>query len=81
MPFSNCFLSPPNVGNTYSSKWQSEIWTVNKFHFDNSRYFIIERELYPTYILNCIWEPIIVPFGGENIYTTLKNSYMRILGH
>ena len=49
----------------------------------SSRYFIIEGESYPTYILNRLWGPIIVPFGGQiETYTPhLQNSYMRILGH
>jgi len=47
---------------------------VNKSLVGGSRYFIIEGESYPTYILNHLWGPIIVPFGGEiGIYTPHPN--------
>ena len=61
---SNCFCSPPNVGYTDSSKWQSTNLVENETSFLVSKYLIIERDSYLTYIPNLLWRSIFVHCGG-----------------
>ena len=54
----------PNVGYIDSSKWQSTNLAVNKSPVIGFKYFIIERDSYPTYIPNLLWGPIFELCGG-----------------
>ena len=45
-------------------KWQSSNQIVNKYLGNSLKYFIIHGKSYLTYILNHLWGPIIVAFGG-----------------
>lgn len=72
--FFNLLFSPPNVGKFYSSKWQSTNRAVNKSPIVGSRYFIIDRDSYPTYISILLWGFILVQCGRK-----LKHiSYIQI---
>ena len=67
-------LSPPNAGILSSSKMQSACRAVNKSPVRGSRYFMIDGDLYPTYIPNFLWGPIDVRCGGDiGMYTAHPN--------
>ena len=75
-------LSPLNAEKLSSSKMQSAWRGVNKSPVRGSRYFMIDGDLYPTYIPNFLWGPIIVCCGGEISTYTAQPNFRRwgILG-